>query len=676
MMRTLVALVLGVATLGAQSSRTPAPLKVDGYTTWREYGGSADSMQYSALAQINKQNVGQLELAWFYPVPDRDGNFGFNPIVIDGVMFLLGPRNGIVAVDAATGRQLWAHGVERGSPGNRGINYWESKDRADRRLIFAASGALHALDARTGQPITTFGVDGKVDMKQGAMRPLGNPSGTPGRVFENLFITGSNTGEMYQALPGDIRAYDIVTGKLEWTFHTIPHPGEFGYDTWPEGAYKWAGGVNVWGEISIDDKRGIGYFPLGSPSHDSYGGDRKGANLFGNSLLALDLRTGKRLWHFQTVHHDIWDYDLTTGPKLLTVRNNGRMVDVVAQATKFGLLYVFDRVTGTPLWPIEERPVPQSDVPGEATWPTQPFPTRPEPFARLRFDVNDINPHVDAAEQQRLREILQKARNEGVFTPQTLDRDQISIPGELGGSNWGGAAADPATAMLYVRTADQPAIHRLRLPRGVEDTGGNRSADDPARPALPDYDGLRYTGPLGSMFRTKNGLPAIRPPWAQIVAYDLNQGTIKWRAPLGIVRELAAQGITNTGNAQRVHRNGPVVTAGGLIFIGTNADGYLRAFDKDTGKVLWERALDANPEGIAATFEVDGRQYVAFCASHYPKVDEGNIAIFPGKAAAQGYYVFALSGAARPKMQASFGETSPKRPDAYGREGGPRRTGF
>jgi glucose dehydrogenase len=627
-------------TLGAQTGEN----QKHPYSTWSEYGGSSDSMQYSALTQINKANVSRLQQAWFFPVPDRKGNFGFNPIVVDGVMYVLGRANAIVALDASTGKPIWSHLVEDGNPGNRGINYWESRDRSDRRLLFGAGGTLRAIDARTGEAIKTFGTNGRVDMRRGPVRPLGGPSGTPGRVFENLFITGSNTGEGYGSTPGDLRAFDVVTGKLVWTFHTIPYPGEYGYETWPESAWKWAGGVNTWGEISIDEKRGIAYFPLGSPTHDMFGGDRKGANLFGNCLLALDARTGTRLWHFQTVHHDLWDYDLTTAPKLLTVRHNGRTVDVVAQATKFGLLYVFDRVTGAPIWPIEERPVPKSDVDGEESWPTQPFPTNPPPYARLKFGVEDINPHVDETERGRLRGILTNARNEGLFTPQALTRDQISIPGELGGSNWAGTAADPTTGMLYVRSADQPAIHQLR----VAELNPNPGADGanppgPPRPPLPELPGItRYTARLGQMFLTANGLPAIGPPWAELVAYDLNQGTITWRAPLGSVRALAAKGITNTGNAQRVHRNGPVVTAGGLIFIGTNADGTVRAFDKDTGKVLWEHALDANPEGMAAVFELRGRQYVVFCASSYESVPEGNIAIFQGKPEAQGYYVFAL----------------------------------
>jgi quinoprotein glucose dehydrogenase len=636
-----VLVVVAVAALSGQSTPAKSP-----YTSWRDYGGSQDSMQYSALSQINKTNVSRLEEAWFFPVPDRKGNFGFNPIVVDGVMYVLGPANAIVALEAVSGKPIWSHVVEDGSPGNRGINYWESKDRSDRRLIFGAGGSLRAIDAQTGAVIPTFGVNGRVEMRVGPVRPLGGPSPTPGRMFENLFLTGSTTGEGYGSTPGDLRAYDVVSGKLVWTFHTIPYPGEFGYETWPESAWKWAGGVNTWGEISIDEPRGIAYFPLGSPTHDMYGGDRKGANLFGNCLLALDARTGKRLWHFQTVHHDLWDYDLTTAPKLLTVRHDGRPVDIVAQPTKFGLLYVFNRVTGAPLWPVEERPVPKSDVPGEESSPTQPFPTNPPPYARLKFGLEDINPHLDEAEKARLRGILANARNEGLFTPQTLSRDQISIPGELGGSNWAGAAADPTTGMLYVRSADQPAIHKLRVPgpnANPAGGGGGGAAGPQPRPPLPDIDGLiRYSGPLGSMFRAKNGLPAISPPWSEIVAYDLNAGTIKWRAPLGSVRALAEQGIKDTGNAQRVHRNGPVVTAGGLIFIGTNADGTVHAFDKDSGKVLWERRLDANPEGMAAVFEAGGREFVVFCTSSYESVPDGNIAIFPGKAEAQGYHVFAL----------------------------------
>jgi quinoprotein glucose dehydrogenase len=715
------ALLMTLATVRGQQTRKP-------YSTWSDYGGSADAMQYSALAQITKANVSRLELAWFSPVPDRKGNFGFNPVIVDRMMYVLGPANSIVALDAATGKQIWTHAVEGGSPGNRGINYWESRDRSQRRLLFGAGGSLRAIDAITGEPIASFGTDGRVNMREGPLRPLGGPSGTPGRVFENLFITGSTTGELFGSPPGDLRAYDVITGRLVWTFHTIPHPGEFGYDTWPKDAYRWAGGANAWGELSIDEKRGIAYFPLGSPTHDSFGGDRKGANLFGNCLLALDARTGTRLWHFQTVHHDLWDYDLTTAPKLLTVRRNGKPVDIVAQPTKSGFLYVFDRATGTPLWPIEERPVPKSDVPGEEAWPTQPFPTNPPPFARQTFGAGDINPYLDEAEQARLRVLLQNARNEGLFTPQTLTRDQISIPGEFGGSNWGGSAGDPETGMLYVRSSDQPAIHRLREPgdpryeeggppaqrgravysqrcescHGQPEPPGIRSMDrsvvidlkalgqerirktirsgqnqmpafspemlpdrqldalltyladpvagargdgaGPQPPPLPAIEGMtRYFGPLGTLFRAANGLPAIGPPWAQIVAYDLNDGTIKWRAPLGTVRALTAKGITGTGSPERIHRNGLVATAGGLIFAGTWGDGTLRAFDKDSGKVLWDRQIDANPEGLPAVYEVAGRQFVVFCASGSgTAAPPGNIAFVPGKPEAQGYYAFAL----------------------------------
>ena len=727
----LAGLALGLTLLPAQSVTARQP-----YTSWIDYGGSPDSMQYSALKQIDKSNVGKLELAWSYRAPDLRGNFGFNPVVVDGVMYVLGQSNAIVALDAATGKQIWAHRVE-GRPANRGINYWESEDRSDRRLLFGASGHLHAINATTGIPIPSFGDDGRVNLRVGEPRPLGGPSGTPGRIFENLILIGSNTGEGYGSAPGDLRAFDVRTGELVWTFHTIPRPGEFGYDTWPPDAWTYVGGVNTWGEISVDEKRGIAYFPLGSPTFDLYGGDRHGDNLFGNSLLALDARTGKRLWHFQTVHHDLWDYDLVTAPKLLTVRHNGEMVDIVAQATKFGLLYVFNRVTGEPLWPIEERPVPQSDVPGEQSSPTQPFPTKPPPFARLKFGVEDLNPYVDPEEKKVLRGILLNALNEGVFTPSSHTRNTITVPGELGASNWGGSAGDPETGMLYVRTADQPAMHILRewrpqgsrrgspaerglasyslnceICHGTPEANGIRSMDrssvipvkelgaeriqaavregfgqmpafptatlsngeletlidfllgkaavsdhveeEPRRPGRvqpelpPMPDGLtRYTGRLGAMWRTNSGLSAMGPPWGQIVAYDLNEGTIKWKAPLGTVPALVALGIKNTGNAHRLHRNGPAVTAGGLIFVGTWSDRTLRAYDKDDGSILWEYQIEANPEGLASVFEVDGRQYVAFCASGSAEDsdepdDNQSIAFVPGKASAQGYYVFAL----------------------------------
>jgi quinoprotein glucose dehydrogenase len=683
-------------------------------------------MQYSALKQITKANVSRLELAWFHASPGTpDGPF--NPVIVDGVMYVLEGDRSIAALDAATGKRVWSHPVE-GSPMNRGINYWESKDRSDRRLIFTAGGYLQEINAKTGVTINTFGKDGRVDLREGLDRDPKSirniQSRNPGRVFENLIIIGSVTGEGFGSPPGDIRAYDVLTGKMTWIFHTIPRPGEFGYDTWPADAYKYAGGANNWGEMTVDEKRGILYVPLGSPTYDLYGADRIGSNLFGNCLVALDARTGKRLWHFQTVHHDLWDYDLTTAPKLLTVRHNGKRADIVAQAAKHGFLFVFDRVTGQPLWPIEERPVPKSEVPGEQSWPTQPFPTRPPPFSRQAFSADEINPYLDPAEQASLRETLTKAHNAGVFTPSSHLRNHIQIPGAFGGGNWGAAAADPATGMLYVRGYDAPSIRRLtervdvRVPangtpeqRGFafyqqtcgschspDRTGikppsttgmeafnqvvrngrgqmpafstevlnaatlnaiaaylnnpeagaippppesGSGSASEqrrgPVRPA-----GLRqFSGPFGAQWLSKDGLPAIGPPWSELVAYDLNEGIIKWRVAIGNVPALAAKGITNTGGYRP--RTGPVVTAGGVIFQAGGGDQALRAYDKETGKLLWEKQLEGNPDGIPAVYQVAGRQYVVFSVRGDPGGGSRTPAMFkPGKKEAQGYYAFAL----------------------------------
>src|SRR5262245_49678827 len=391
--RTRARTVLVFAALCAAGQPT---ISAQDYKSWKDYGGGADSSHFVDLDQITKANVETLEVAWIYPTGD-ERSYIFNPIVVDNVMYVLARDSSLVALEAATGKEIWIHGSLPGLT-TRGISYWESRDRKDRRLIFAMNNYLQEIDARTGKSILTFGRNGLVDLREGLGRDVRSvvriQPNNPGRVFDNLILLGSSTGESYLSPPGDIRAYDVITGKLSWTFHTIPHPGEPGYETWPKDAWKYSGGANTWGEITVDEKRGIAYFPTGSPTYDYYGADRIGSNLFANCLIALDARTGRRLWHFQMVHHDLWDYDATAAPQLITVRHDGRNVDAVSQSTKQGFLFVFDRVTGKPLWPIEEHAVPKSNMPFEHAWPTQPFPTAPPPFARQRMTVDDVNPYI------------------------------------------------------------------------------------------------------------------------------------------------------------------------------------------------------------------------------------------------------------------------------------------
>ncbi len=477
---------------------------------------------------------------------------------------------------------------------NRGITYWESKDRSDRRLLFASNHALRAIDARTGKTILSFGNSGAVDLKEGLGR---NPkdltlvqSTTPGRIFENLLILGSATNQGYGSAPGDIRAFDVLTGKVVWSFHTIPHPGEFGYETWPKDAWRTVGGANAWSELSLDEKRGILYAPTASAKYNFYGADRLGSNLFADCLVALDAQTGKRLWHFQMVHHDVWDYDEATAPKLLTVQHEGRSVDAVAQVSKQGFVWVFDRVTGKPLWPIEERPVPKSDMPGEETWPTQPFPTKPPPFSRQKFTVDDLSPFLSPEDKARFRDDILSARNEGLFTPPGR-RNTIQMPGNNGGANWGGAAANPTNGTLVVVSKDLPCLLKL----------------------VPDGDRFAMKG-FGFM-TANDGLSPIAPPWTSLTAYDLNQGMIKWSIPLGDVPTLAAKGFSNTGT--QFPKLGPVITASGLIFTGTR-DRKVRAFDVRNGKLLWEKEVAMAVEGIPAIYEVNGREYIVFCVSAQP----------------------------------------------------------
>ena len=702
------------------------------YTTWSDYGGSPDSMQYSALAAINRTNVTKLERAWFYPVPGDPVRLPFNPIAVDGVLYVAGVKGLVVALDAATGKELWSSTEQ--AP-ERGVTYWENVDRSDRRLLLNTGGGLRAINATSGALIRTFGKDGFVDMRTGEPRRLAGPNKSPGRIFENLIVVGSNTGEGYGSPPGDLRAYDVVTGRLVWTFHTIPRPGELGSETWPSDAWKYAGGANTWGEITVDRKNGIVFAPTGSPTHDLYGADRPGQNLFGNCLLALNARTGKRLWHFQVVHHDLWDYDLTAAPKLLTVRRNGRPVEIVAQAGKTGFLYVFERLTGKPLWPIEERAVPKSDVPGEVSSPTQPFPTKPPPFARQTFTPADVNPFMSADEQEKLRQAVRETDHKGLFTPSSHLRSHIQFPGAWGGANWGSVAADPGMGMLFVRSLEMPSYRRMALsterqgpppikggPReqegyavyaqlcaachgpgqapmrapaklGVDgfrqllrqgkeqmppfpeavvsaervdaleaflltlplaDAPGDESSGErmlrlPPNPSRYSGPATRYAGSFSAGWYTSNGLPAVGPPWTQLVAYDLNEGTIKWRVPDGQAPGLADRNIPLTGTVRP--RNGPVATAGGLVFVANSQDRTLRAYDRDTGATLWVHELEANPEGIPAVYQVGGRQYIAFAAgaswgTGTDPVWKNPFHRKPAKIEAQGYHVFALPDAA------------------------------
>lgn len=611
------------------------------YATWGSYLGGAESSQYSSLKQINKSNVKQLQVAWTYPTVM--GTYEFNPVVVDGVLYALAKSNSIVALNAATGEEIWTH-PNQGAVTNRGIQYWESADRSDRRLLYANAGYLTAIDARTGRTIESFGDNGRVDLKVGLVRNLETvrnvQTNNPGRIFENtiiLSLAAGGTGDSYSATPGDIHAYDVVTGRLKWTFHSIPHPGEYGADTWPENAYQWAGGVHNWSEMSLDERRGIVYIPFGTGRYDFYGGNRPGDNLFANSIVALNARTGERIWHFQTIHHDLWDYDLATAPKLLTVMHEGRPVDVVAQPTKHGFLFVFNRETGQPLWPIEERPVPASDVPGEKASPTQPFPTAPPPFARQRFTEADLNPYIPEADRERFREILRTARNEGLFTPPSL-QGSISLPGHNGGANWGGTAADPVRGYLYVMSKDLPTLDRLVDPAtappraGGAGKGGGKGKGGPAGPIGPLAPGdfIHYSSPVNFM-QASNGLSAIGPPWSQITAYDLNKGTIMWQVPNGEVAELAAQGIRGTG--AHFPRGGIALTAGGLLFSATSSDKKLRAYDADTGAVIWEYQFANSPEGVPAIYEVDGREYIVVPASRNngmmaPRLNDGKQATY------------------------------------------------
>lgn len=678
---------------------------------WPIYGGGNANIRYSPLTQITRDNVKQLQQAWTFDSGDAfpGSELQCNPIIVNGTMYATTPKVNVVALDAATGTQKWRFDPHQGrrvlgKMRNRGVTYWsdgggaeaanavnspsgagaDSKP-ADERIFVAVRQYLYALNAKTGEPIPAFGVNGRVDLRDGLREGERNmvSFSTPGIIFKDLLIVGSTTSENLPTPPGDVRAFDVRTGKLRWTFHTIPRPGEFGHDTWPADAWKYAGSANNWTGMSLDEKRGLVFVPTGSAAYDFYGGNRPGDNLYANALIALKAATGERVWHFQTVRHDIWDRDLPTPPNLVTVMRDGKQVDAVAQLTKSGFVYLFERETGKPLFPIEDRKYPTSDLEGEVTAPTQPLPIAPKPFARQRLTADMLTTRTPAAQAAALAK-FKMLRSDGQFIPGSRE-GTIIFPGYDGGAEWGGSAFDPESSLLYVNSNEMAWILTMVKPPAPDKKAKKIDAQSlyqkecgtchgkdfkgapPEFPPLTNIDSKynraeafallaegsgrmpafeRLGGPSlraiieyvysGGVTKTEvassgpspmdmpylsdgyvkfldpDGYPAVSPPWGTLNAINLSTGEYAWTIRFGEYPELAAKGLTNTGTE---NYGGPVVTAGGILFIGaTNYDKKFRAFDKKTGELLWETTLPFAGNATPSVYEVGGRQFVVIAA--------------------------------------------------------------
>ena len=645
---------------------------------WPAYGGSAENTHYSRLSQINRKNVKNLAVAWTFDTGET-GGLQTNPIIVGDRLYGLTPSQKVFALDAATGKLLWEFdsGIVGTQP-DRGLAYWS--DGKDRRILVGVMNFVYALDAATGKPIASFGTDGRVDLRDNLEREPASAQSiyltSPGVVYDDLLIVGGRNPETLPAPPGNIRAFDVRSGKLRWSFHTIPHPGEFGYETWPAEAWKTSGAANNWAGMAVDTKRGIVYVPTGSAAFDFYGADRLGDDLFANCLLALNAKTGERLWHFQGVRHDVWDRDFPSPPTLLTVTHNGKKVDAVAQTSKQGFVFLFDRINGAPLFPIEYRDYPASTVPGELTAPQQGLPAKPAPNARQRLTADLLTNRTPEAHQWALNQ-FEKFVSGGQFVPFRVGQETVVFPGFDGGAEWGGSAVDVKKGILYVNANDvawtggleesreEAGPKALYLEQCAVCHGETREGSPPAIPSLvgigdrlsrdaiaatvkngkgrmPGFSGLpgeqllalvaylegesgkelassasapaamkyHFTG--YHKFLDPDGYPAVAPPWGTLSAIDLNTGDYVWRIPLGEYPGLAASGQKNTGTE---NYGGPIVTAGGLVFIGaTNFDNKFRAFDEANGQLLWEATLPFAGNATPATYEVKGRQYVVIAA--------------------------------------------------------------
>lgn len=569
---------------------------------WPRVGNDGGGTRYSALRAIHTGNVSNLAVAWTYRTGDAGEHTTIEctPIVVEGVMYITTARTKVVALDALTGRERWQFDpyadtsrkwIKASGGVNRGVAWW-SDGRADgqRRILVApADGRLISLDAKNGQPDPAFGEGGEVDLRKDIERDISKlsygPTSAP-MIFEDLAVVGFSNDEGHPGAPGDVRAFDVRTGKQRWRFHTVPRPSEPGHDTWPTSAWQQRGGANPWGGFTLDEREGVLYCGTGSAGADFFGGDRVGAGLFANCTLAIDIRTGRLRWHFQTVHHDLWDHDNPCPPILVNVQHEGRAIDAVAQLTKTGYCYLLDRKTGKPLFPVNEQPAPPSDVPGEVAFPTQPVPVKPPPFARQGFTESDVTTLSPRAQDFVVQE-LKKLRYGKPHLPPSVQGTVVS-PGFHGGATWSGGSFDPTTGFLYVNSNEVPAIVQLHADgRGGYRFGGYRNFTDDA------------------------GFPAVKPPWGRLTAIDLNKGEFAWQAVLGEFPELTGRGIAPTGTE---NFGGTIVTAGGLVFIGGTKDEKFRAFDKRTGKVLWEHQLPAGGYATPCTYAVGGRQFVVIAA--------------------------------------------------------------